>query len=90
MGPTLSTAPGSGRLASSRVSSHGKSGALLERREITTGTAFRGPGEQDAFGLVTPGVTSGRYFVDLGVLLVSTANAGVADHRGVSDPHRCL
>src|ERR1035441_5040927 len=58
MGPTLSTAPGSGRLASPRVSSHGKSGALLERREITTGTAFRGPGEQDAFGFLPAGVTS--------------------------------
>ena len=35
-----------------------------ERREITVGTAFGGPGARDAFELATRAVTEGRYAVD--------------------------
>lgn len=36
----------------------------LERRQIATETAFRGPGARDGFELVTRGVTEGRYVAD--------------------------
>lgn len=39
-------------------------GALVERREITIHTAFRGPGGRDAFEMVTRGLTEGRYLVE--------------------------
>lgn len=42
-------------------------GEPLERREITTATAFRGPGARDGFELVTRGVTEGNYVVDSGL-----------------------
>jgi hypothetical protein len=39
-------------------------GALVERREITIRTPFRGPGARDAFEMVTRSLTEGRYLVD--------------------------
>jgi len=40
---------------------------LLQRREITVHTPFRGPGARDAFELVTRALTEGRYVVDAGL-----------------------
>lgn len=37
---------------------------LVERREVTIDSAFRGPGVRDACELVTRGLTDGRYVVD--------------------------
>ena len=64
------------------------SGASLERREITTETAFRGPGARDAFELVTRGVTEGRYIVDRSLEHPERGTALEAFAFRLADRHR--